>query len=168
SVTQKLTSGKPIVNLKFTGRISSFTLSADADGSNAEISNLVINGHPGATVIVVHENSTQQVFLYEGSFSGDIKGTINFVKTGTKESREPADFLAKVSTDDYIIHGSALFQIMPDTATVIYTHYMVVGGYPRTFDGPITIDESQVTGTFVSYVHLVGTYRGTVNCKRTY
>lgn len=78
STTQTITAGQPIVNVKFTGSFSSMTLNASADGNNARITDIKIDGHPGdVTGIVFHENSAQQVFSYEGKISGSLSGTIN-------------------------------------------------------------------------------------------
>jgi hypothetical protein len=79
STTQTITSGQPIVNVKFTGSFSSMTLNAGPDGNNASITDIKIDGHPDDVAgIIFHENSTQQVFSYEGKISGTLSGTINF------------------------------------------------------------------------------------------
>ena len=167
SNTQTLIPGQAIVNLQFVGRISSMSLSANADGSEAQINNLTIVGHPNASAIVVHENSTHQVLLYEGTFSGDISGRINFIKVGTSPRTEPVDYIAKASTDNYFIRGRGLAEL--DSGSRTHTHYIHdIGGYQRSFTGYMTFDLSKGTGSYVSYVHLVGTYNGLVDCKRTY
>jgi len=169
SASQTISSGQPISNLLFKGTFSSMALSANADGTNAQISNLAISGHPNAGAIIVHENSTEQVMLYEGSFSGDINGRINFVRVGTGGSYQQGNYIAKVSTDNYYIQGVTMPEGPTDTATLKYNFYMTdKGGYDRGLTGNINIDLFKVTGTFVSYVHLVGTYRGTVNAVRKY
>ncbi len=168
TTTQSLVAGQPITNLFFSGRLSSFRLSANADGSNAQISNLTITGHPNATAIVVHENSNRQVLLYEGIFTGEISGRINFVKAGTEVRSEPVEFVAKVSTDSYYIKG--IGHPEQDTGSRNHTHAIFdQGGNPRGFTGYMTFNLSEVTGPFNSYVHSeLRSYTGTVNCKRTY
>lgn len=168
STTQSLPQGEAINGLLLTGRISSLKLSANADGSNAQITNLIIAGHPNATAIIVHENSSRQVLLYEGTFSGDISGRINFVKVGTEVRSEPVVFLARVSTDNYTIRGTAWPEL--DTGSRKHTHVMYdQAGYPRGFMGYLTFNLSSVTGPFNSYVHSeLRSYRGNVECKRTY
>lgn len=166
ATTQQLIAGQPIVNLNLTGRISSMTFSANADGSNAKISNLNIAGHPNPTALIVHENSTQQVLLYEGTFSGDLNGRINFVKIGTPIRSQPVEFIAKISTDNFYLRGQAVPEV--DTART-NTHYMYDYGNPvRSFEGYPTFTQTKVTGTYASYVNNVGLFRGTFDCIRTY
>lgn len=167
STTQSVVAGQPLVNLAFTGRFSSMTLSADADGSNAVISNLVIAGHPNARALLVHENSTQPVLCYGGTFSGDLNGTICFVKTGAAIRSAPVLFLAKASVDTFFLRGNAV----PETdSSRTHTHYMYDLGNPvRTFSGYPTFSSAAVTGPWVSYYPpTASSLRGTINCVRTY
>ena len=82
STTQTVIAGQPIVNVHFVGRISSMNLSANADGTNAIVTNISITGHSNVAVLVIHENSTKQIFCYEGTFSGSRSGTINCARVG--------------------------------------------------------------------------------------
>ncbi|MBI5371520.1 MAG: hypothetical protein HZA79_05780 [Sphingobacteriales bacterium] len=167
SANQPVIAGQPILDLDFTGRISSMTLSANADGSNAQVTSLTITGHPNAGALVVHENSTQQVLCYEGTFSGDLNGTICFVKVGTLIRSEPVNFLAKVPADTFFLKGNCV----PETDTLrTHTHYMYDLGNPvRTFSGYPTFSNTNVTGPWVSYFPPTNTtFRGTINCTRTY
>ena len=168
STLQTLTPGQAINNLSLTGRFSSLRLSANADGSNAQISNLVITGHPLVTALIVHENSNRQVLLYEGVFSGEISGRINFVKVGAEARTEPVEYIAKVSTDNYIMKGSAVAEL--DSGSRDHTHHIFDnGGYSRGFTGYMKFTLANVTGPYNSYVHSeLRSYRGTVECKRTY
>lgn len=168
STSQTLTPGQAISNLTLTGRFSSLRLSANADGSNAQISNLTITGHPNANALIVHENSNRQVLLYEGVFSGEITGRINFVKVGTEARTEPVEYIARVSIDNYNIRGMARAEL--DSGSRDHTHYIFdIGGYSRGFAGYMKFTLSNVTGPFNSYVHSeLRSYRGDVDCKRTY
>ncbi len=69
--------GEPISNVLFEGRISSMKVSANANGTNAKLSDIQINGHNNVTGFIIHENSTNQVFCYEGTFNGTSTGIIN-------------------------------------------------------------------------------------------
>ncbi len=168
TTTETPVAGQPLIDLAFTGKFSSMKLSADTDGSNAQITQLFITGHPNANAIVAHENSNRQVLLYEGRFSGDISGTINLVKVGTEVRSGPVEYVAKVATDNYFMRGLAQAEV--DSASRKHSHYMYdLGGYERGFTGYITFNLSQVTGSFNSYVHSeLRSYRGTLDCKRTY
>lgn len=167
STTRKLTAGQPIVNLNFNGRFSSLTMSADADGNNAQITNLVITGHPGARALIVHENSTQQLLCYGGTFTGDLNGTICFIKTGTAPRSEPVYFLAKASTDTFFLKGYGIPEM--DSART-HTHYIYDLGNPvRTFSGYPTLTLANVTGSWVSFFPPTNSnLRGSINCTRTY
>lgn len=62
---------------------NSFTFIVDADGSNPQITNVSIEGHPDASIIVVKENSSYEAQLYEGSYEGidqnNDQGTFNAI-----------------------------------------------------------------------------------------
>ena len=62
---------------------NSFSFTVDADGSNPLITNVSIEGHPDASIIVVKENSSYVAQLYEGSYEGidqnNDQGTFNAI-----------------------------------------------------------------------------------------
>lgn len=167
TTTHQVSPGQPILNLEFTGRISSMALSANADGSNAQLSNLIITGHPNATALLVHENSDQQVLCYGGTINGDLNGTICIVKVGMPIRSAPVNFLAKVSIDTFFLKGNCIPE-MDSSRT--HTHYMYDMGNPvRTFSGYPTFSNTNVTGPWVSFFPPTNTtFRGTINCVRTY
>lgn len=53
--------------------------SVEADGSNAEIIEVTIPGHPNATIEIYKELSTHLVVAFEGTYRGDASGTWNMV-----------------------------------------------------------------------------------------
>lgn len=63
----------------FTNGSDSFTFVAAGNGSVPTITNITINGHPGAAIVVIKETSTAIVKCYEGTFEGDDEGTFNAV-----------------------------------------------------------------------------------------
>lgn len=163
STTQTLVAGQPIVDLKFAGRFSSLTLNADRDGNGAEITNIKIDGHPGNVMgIVVHENSTQQVFCYEGKLSGSQSGTFNCTRIGIRrgDSTETVNFAVKFSLDTLYLGTGYLYREkmsaqLYNPATWIDNHFMIEGKMDNyNFQG--TWDFSEVYG------------KGTFNCVRTY
>ena len=103
STTQTLVAGQAINNVRFTGRISSMTLSVNADGSNASLSNISITGHNNVTIFIIHENSTKQVLCYEGTYSGNLSGTLNCTRVGINNG-DTAYVLAKVN-DTLFVQG---------------------------------------------------------------
>lgn len=166
STTQTLVAGQRIVDLKFAGSFSSMTLNADNDGQGAQISNIKIEGHPGNVAgIVVHENSTRQVFCYEGKLSGSQMGTFNCTKIGagrgdSTEGFVDVSFAAKFTLDTlyvgygYLYHNeiNANFYTFPDFRDVKFS---VQGKFDNNnFNG--TWDFSEVYG------------KGTFHCVRTY
>ena len=59
-----------------------FTFTVSSNGNNPTITNLNINGHPNAALLVVKENSTTLVKCFEGTFSGSYSGIFNAVIYG--------------------------------------------------------------------------------------
>jgi hypothetical protein len=80
TTTASIILGEPISNTLFTGKISSMKVSVNADGSNAMLSDIQINGHNNVTGFIIHEKSTNQVLCYEGTFNGTATGIINATK----------------------------------------------------------------------------------------
>ncbi|MDB5226425.1 MAG: hypothetical protein JWN78_618 [Bacteroidota bacterium] len=68
--------------INFTNGNNSFTFTVYANGSNPTITNLDIDGHPNAAILVVKETSTVLVKCFEGSYNGDDDGTFNAVIYG--------------------------------------------------------------------------------------
>lgn len=97
TTTATITLGQPLSNVLFTGRISSMRVSANADGSNASLSNIQINGHNNVTGFIIHENSTKQILCYEGTFTGSESGIINVTRVGLTGG-DTTYFLAKVQS----------------------------------------------------------------------
>ena len=93
TTTAAITAGQPLNNVLFTGKISSMKVSANADGSNASLSNIQINGHNNVTGFIIHETSTKQVLCYEGTFEGRSTGIINATRLSNGDTTY---FLSKV------------------------------------------------------------------------
>jgi len=172
STTQQVLAGQSISGLTFTGRVSAFNFSADANGNNVEITDLVIAGHPGASAIAVHENSTDQVYCYEGTFTGERTGNICFIRSGPlneKPGYYSMKYLAKQTADDLLLTGIGQPDI-PDTTS--YTHYFT--GSTLTADpylyfaGKGKFTGNNFSGYWTSYNQTAGGNRGNFNCTRTY
>ena len=69
--------------ITFAYQNNSFTFTVEADGSNPLITNVSIEGHPDASIIVVKENSSYVAKLYEGTYEGvdqnNDEGTFNAI-----------------------------------------------------------------------------------------
>jgi hypothetical protein len=156
STTQTVVSGQAINNVLFTGRISSMTLSANADGSNAIVSNISITGHNNVSVLIVHENSTKQVFCYEGTYSGNRSGTFNCARVGANNG-DTAYVLARISDTAQFAQGYA--QVNNNSATInIINNAFVTFAIQGSFSG------NNFNGTWT----WTGIGTGTFTCVRTY
>jgi hypothetical protein len=88
--------------LNFVNGANSFTFSVAANGNNPTITNLLINGHPNAAILVVKETSTTLVKCFEGSYSGGDSGTFNGVIYGNILY----GLIGNADTDIYTANGS--------------------------------------------------------------
>ena len=101
---EKLIAGQRISNVLFTGSFSSMKLSADADGRNANLTDIKIEGHTHVGAYISHENSTVPVMLYEGTFTGIASGMINYTKVG-KAPNDSIFTLMKMTNDTMLFTG---------------------------------------------------------------
>ena len=77
---------------------NSFTFIVDADGSNPQITNVSIEGHPDASLIVVKENSSYVAELYEGTYEG------------IDQNNDAGTFNAIVFNDEvYVLYKSTVY-----------------------------------------------------------
>lgn len=148
TTTTNITLGQPLVNVLFTGNISSMRVSANADGSNASLSNIQINGHNNVTGFIIHENSTKQVLCYEGTFTGSQSGIINATRVGLGNYDTTYLLLKVQSLNDTTLYRG-YDQTVSDTARV--NLYLPGGGNPQF----------QVTGMFNTGNFNPNTFNGT-------
>lgn len=149
STNATLIAGQPILNVLFVGRISSMKISANADGSNALLSNIQINGHNNVTGFIIHENSNKQVLCYEGTFTGSASGVINATRVGLNNN-DTTFILSKVqSVNDTAFYRGFGGTINDTTRLNLYfgvgsSRFQIVGIYntgnfnPNTFNGTWT------------------------------
>lgn len=78
TTAQTVQQGQP-TTLNFTSGTNSFTFTVSANGANPMITNLIVNGHPNAAILVVKETSTSLVKCFEGNYSGTESGVFNAV-----------------------------------------------------------------------------------------
>lgn len=151
STTQTLVAGQAINDVKFTGRISSMSLSVNADGSNAALSNISIVGHSNVTIFIIHENSTKQVFCYEGTYSGNLSGTFNCTRVGANNG-DTTYVLAKVN-DTLVVQGFG--QVSNNSVNIrLATPFVIQGSF----------SENNFNGTW-SWTNIgIGTFA----CNRTF
>lgn len=81
--TTPFTSGQAITNAHFVGRISLMDFSAEANGANPSIVNISIVGHGDVVGVIIHETSTQQVYCYQGTYTGSESGNFDCIKFGS-------------------------------------------------------------------------------------
>jgi hypothetical protein len=87
--------------LNFVGGSNSFTFIVSGNGGNPTITNLSINGHPDAVIVVVKETSTILVKCFEGTYSGDDSGTFNAIIYGNLIK----GLIGNASIEPYIADG---------------------------------------------------------------
>ena len=96
---------------------NSFSFTVNADGSNPLITNVSIEGHPDASIIVVKENSSYVAQLYEGSYEGidqnNDQGTFNAIVFNgavyilSKSSVYGSSSYASGSVDGNLVSGAS-------------------------------------------------------------
>ena len=156
STTSTIIEGQPLINVVFTGRFSSMTLNADVHGNFANVTAIQIAGHSNPTVFIIHENSTKQIFCYEGTFSGNSSGIFNCARAG-ENNGDSVYVLAKITGDTTLSNGFG-HQINSGISVNLYRDLAVTFVAQGSFSG----DDFNGTWTWAS----VGS--GTFTCKRTY
>ena len=78
TTSQTIQQNQP-TTLNFVSGSNSFRFTVGANGANPTITNLIINGHPNAAILVVKETSTAIVKCYEGTFIVGDNGVFNAV-----------------------------------------------------------------------------------------
>lgn len=106
TTTAKFTLSEPIVKAHFVGKFSSVTLSCDERGNTVDISDLKINGHSNLQAYVVHENTSSQVFCYEGNLNGSASGSFNCIVFGS--NNQDTIFALSKLKNDTIYNGSGI------------------------------------------------------------
>lgn len=101
----------------FTYQNNSFSFTVNADGSNPLITNVSLEGHPNASIIVVKENSSYVAQLYEGSYEGidqnNDQGTFNAIVFNgavyilSKSSVYGSSSYASGSVDGNLVSGAS-------------------------------------------------------------
>ena len=157
STTTTIISGQPLINVVFTGRLSSMTLNANADGSHANLTAIHITGHSNPTIFIIHENSTKQVYCYEGTFSGNSAGILNCARVG-QNNGDTAYVLTRITGDTSLSNGFG--QVTNNsTAINLYRDLAVTFAIQGSFSG------NNFSGTW-SWAAVGG--NGTFACTRTY
>jgi len=151
-----IVSGQPLINVVFTGHFSSMTLNANADGSHANLTAIQITGHSNPTIFIIHENSTKQIYCYEGTFNGSSTGILNCARAG-ENNGDTAYILTKITADTSLANGFG--QVTNNSiATNLYRDLAVTFVIQGNFSG------NNFTGTW-SWAN-IGT--GAFTCTRTY
>lgn len=157
STSQTIVAGQPINNITFTGRISSMTLSANADGSNATLTNISIIGHSNVAILIIHENSTKQIFCYEGAYSGNLSGTLNCARVGANNG----DTTYALAQFNDTLKLQRYAQVINNNTSINFGPVFVIQGSfsGNNFNGTWTHTDF-VTGAIID--------TGTFACTRTY
>ncbi len=146
------TPGQSISNAVFTGRISGFTISADAEGNGAVIENIFATGHGNVAGVVAHENADMPVFCYEAPFTGTEKGNFNFIRYGSNVAGVAVSKTGKVYSGKGLITGSVFLIQMNGTSSTT-----------ATFQGGLDNTRDYYSGSWVVDANISGVFNG----KRT-
>jgi hypothetical protein len=149
---QPFTPGQAISNAVFTGRISGFYLSADADGNNAVIENIIATGHSHAAGVVAHENSDRPVYCYEAPFTGTEKGNFNFIRYGSTVAGVAVSNSGRMYSGTGLITGNIFLIQMNGTSVTT-----------ATFQGGLDTTGDYYSGSWVVDANMSGVFNG----KRT-
>ena len=149
---QTFTLGQPISNAVFTGRISGFSLSADAQGKNAVIENIFVAGHSNVAAVVAHENPDMPVYCYEAPFTGTEKGNFNFIRYGSNVAG------VAVSNSGAVYSGTGLI-----TGNVFLIQMNGASATTATFQGGLDNTHDYYSGSWFIDTNTSGVFNG----KRT-
>lgn len=169
SVSEAVLAGQPISNILFTGSFSSMRLSANADGSEARITDLNISGHPKARVTMMHENSNNPVTCYEGVFTGEVSGKVCFLKFGLINNvwGPVSRHIAKLNEVDVFSTGWG-YHAPGDTVRLGTQLFMEEGATIINFNGRGNFVGNTFVGSFNTWTPLAGPRGGTFTTTRTY
>lgn len=137
------------------GQSNSFVFSVKADGSDPEIIDITIVGHPNAQMVVVKETSSVEVECYEGTYTGDYSsGTFNLVINGNHLTA-----LAYSSNYNYVYPCSGTINTNDSiSGIVVYDNI--------TFEGKKNSDET-ISGTWTHPAE-EGIWKGTLKSITTF
>ena len=134
-------SGTLIKPTVFTSGDWSVSFSVGPEGQSPSIS-LNIAGHAGAEAVILKELSTDQVRIYEGSYSGSETGTWNFVVQGPVLSGVSRNTSDSSTTTFYGLVSEGKITLEP----------------PITGSGTFSVDD--VSGTWQTDTSVSGTWTG--------
>lgn len=136
--------------VNFTSGSNSFTFSVSATGGTPTITNVIINGHPFAAIMVVKETSTTLVKCFEGTYSGGDSGIFNAVIYGNSLKA-----LVKGSDNSNFIAYGTISNNQITASGVVNTDIKFTG----------TVTDNTLSGSWTNVPYsLSGTFTG----KRTY
>jgi hypothetical protein len=157
TTTQTFTLGQPIVNAQFTGRISSVTFNTDQYG-NASISNLMIEGHSRLDAYIMHEESTSQIYCYEGTLTGGATtGTFNFIRLGLAPTADTVFAIAKIFKDSSIYKGA--FLTLNDSSSADLQYMQIFDTLQKpSFTTTLSLTKDTLQGTWSSGLYGTGNF----------
>lgn len=137
--------------VNFVSGSNTFTFSVSSNGADPVITDLAINGHPHAAILVVKETSTAIVKCYEGTYSGDETGIFNAIIYNNIIK----GLIKNSSNATYVATGTVLNNQINSTVG------SVTGG--ATFKG--TVAGNNASGT---WTNTGANWAGSWSGKRTY
>ena len=144
-ITNQTIQQNQTTTINFVEGSNSFSFTVSANGSNPTITNLIINGHPNAALLVVKETSTVLIKCFEGTYSGTYSGTFNAVIYGNIiKGIAKATSEVSVVTADGTVNNNQINAAGNTSSGAVF-----VGNLNgNTFSGTWTIPNSTFNGTF--------------------
>ena len=144
-ITNQTIQQNQTTTINFVEGSNSFTFTVSLNGSNPTITNLIINGHPNAALLVVKETSTVLIKCFEGTYSGTYSGTFNAVIYGNIiKGIAKATSEVSVVTADGTVNNNQINAAGNTSSGAVF-----VGNLNgNTFSGTWTIPNSTFNGTF--------------------
>ena len=144
-ITNQTIQQNQTTTINFVEGSNSFTFTVSANGANPTITNLIINGHPNAAILVVKETSTVLIKCFEGTFSGDYDGIFNAVIYGNVIKG-----ISRATSDiDYVTADGTVTNNQINAAGNASNGAVFVGTLNNnTFSGTWTIPGDDSNGTF--------------------
>ncbi|TCI93044.1 hypothetical protein [Tenacibaculum sp. M341] len=137
--------------INFISGNNSFTFSVSSDGTNPMISNLMIEGHPNANILLVKETSVIVTKLFEGTY------------TGTGGNTDAGILNAIITSNEmYVLAYSTTFNVYFTAKGTINDDSTISGeaSTGTTFTG--TLENNDMKGVFSNSQSIeIGTWSGT-------
>ena len=145
--TQPAAISQPVVAALFEGSHSSFTFTVDANGENASIDNIYVDGRINVFGVIAHEKTNQVVYCYESKFTGNQRGYFNFIRYGNQAQGIARNDAGDTYVGSGLVTGDVLKLTLYNSASLIRIFQGGIEGTLDYFSGS-WLDDENVSGIF--------------------